>query len=169
MKRIFALLTILMLTLCLTTSAFASNGTRTGEVVGGGSVDTEVGTDASRHHGSGTSSGGVDLSNPNATQDYINNELFGGNGVITPNVSTDTIVGKLESKGNDIVYILQTVGKYACIAAFIICCILTLIGIIGNKRLLAGAIIGLVISGVAYSGIVCGREIVNWIAAWAAS
>ena len=79
------------------------------------------------------------------------------------------IVGKLESKGNDIVYILQTVGKYACIAAFIVCCILTLIGIIGNKRLLAGAIIGLVISGVAYAGIVCGREIVNWIAAWAAS
>ena len=112
MKRIFALLTILMLTLCLTTTAFASNGTRTGEVIGGGSVDTEIGADASRRHGSGTGSGGVDLSNPNATQDYINNELFGGNGVITPNVSTDTIVGKLESKGNDIVYILQTVGKY---------------------------------------------------------
>ena len=84
MKRIFALLTILMLTLCLTTTAFASNGTRTGEVIGGGSVDTEIGADASRRHGSGTGSGGVDLSNPNATQDYINNELFGGNGGYYP-------------------------------------------------------------------------------------
>ena len=89
--------------------------------------------------------------------------------LIDPNVSTDTIVGKLESKGNDVVSILQTVGKYVCIAGFIVCCILTLIGIIGNKRLLAGAIIGLIISGVAYAGIVCGREIVNWIAAWAVS
>lgn len=169
MKRIFALLTILTLTLCLTATAFASNGTRVGEVVGGGSAETGVSEDASRHHGSGTGSGGVSLGDPNATQDFINNELFGGNGVIDPNVSTNTIVGKIESKGNDIVSILQTVGKYVCIAAFIVCCILTLVGIIGNKRLLAGAIIGLIISGVAYAGIVCGREIVNWIAAWAVS
>ena len=169
MKRIFALLTILTLTLCLTATAFASNGTRVGEVVGGGSAETGVSEDASRHHSSGTGSGGVSLGDPNATQDFINNELFGGNGVIDPNVSTNTIVGKIESKGNDIVSILQTVGKYVCIAAFIVCCILTLVGIIGNKRLLAGAIIGLIISGVAYAGIVCGREIVNWIAAWAVS
>lgn len=165
MKRIFVLLSILILSLSLTVSAFASGDTRTGEVVGGGSADTMTGTNASGNNGSS----GVTLTDPNATQDYINNELFGGHGVITSNVTTDTIVGKLESKGNDVVSILQTVGKYVCIAGFIVCCILTLIGIIGNKRLLAGAIIGLVISGLAYAGIVCGREIVNWIAAWAVS
>ena len=173
MKRIFVLLSVLMLTLCLTATAFASNGTRTGEVIGGGAAGTEA---AQWHHGgeypgsgTGTGSGGVNLTDPNATGSFVDNELFGGNGLIVPNVSTDTIVGKLESKGNDVVHILQTVGKYVCIAAFIICCILTLVGIIGNKRLLAGAIIGLIISGVAYAGIVCGREIVNWIAAWAVS
>lgn len=157
MKRIFALLSILILSLCLTATAFASNGTRTGEVVGGGSSGS-----------SGSES--FSLSDPNSAKDFVSDALFGGKDrLIDPNVSTDTIVGKLESKGNDVVSILQTVGKYVCIAGFIVCCILTLIGIIGNKRLLAGAIIGLIISGVAYAGIVCGREIVNWIAAWAAS
>lgn len=157
MKRIFALLSILILSLCLTATAFASNGTRTGEVVGGGSSGS-----------SGSES--FSLSDPNSAKDFVSDALFGGKDrLIDPNVSTDTIVGKLESKGNDVVSILQTVGKYVCIAGFIVCCILTLIGIIGNKRLLAGAIIGLIISGVAYAGIVCGREIVNWIAAWAVS
>lgn len=166
MKRIFALLSILILSLCLTATAFASNGTRTGEVVGGGSSGTESQTYQSGSSGSESFS----LSDPNSAKDFVSDALFGGKDrLIDPNVSTDTIVGKLESKGNDVVSILQTVGKYVCIAGFIVCCILTLIGIIGNKRLLAGAIIGLIISGVAYAGIVCGREIVNWIAAWAVS
>lgn len=168
MKRVFVFLSVLVLALSLTVSTFASGDTRTGDVVGGGSTGT--GTYASENHSSsGNGSSGVSLRDPNSTQDFINNELFGGNGVINPNVSTDTIVGKLEKKGNDVVSILQTVGKYVCIAGFIVCCILTLIGIIGNKRLLVGAIIGLLISGLSYAGIVCGREIVNWIAAWAVS
>ena len=86
-----------------------------------------------------------------------------------PHVTTDDIVGRLENKGNDIVNILQTIGRYVCIAAFIICCLLTLIGVMGNPRLLWGGVIGLVLSGVAYAGIVCGRDIVNWIASWAIS
>jgi len=165
MKRIFALLSVLLLSLCLTVSAFATSDTRVGNVVGGGTADTA----SDNPYTSSDSSGGVVLTDPNATQDFISDELFGGHGVISPNVTTDTIRNKLENKGNDIVTLLQMVGKYICIAGFIICCILTLIGIIGNKKLLAGAIIGLIISGLAYAGIVCGREIVNWIAAWAVS
>lgn len=167
MKRFFAWLCVLILSLCLTATAFASNGTRTGEVIGGGSSGTESQTNQSD---TGGGSEDFSLSDPNSAQRFVDNTLFNGkDGLIDPNVSTDSIVGKIESKGNDIVSILQTIGKYVCIAGFIVCCILTLIGIIGNKRLLAGAIIGLIISGVAYAGIVCGREIVNWIAAWAAS
>lgn len=88
---------------------------------------------------------------------------------IAPNVTTDELVGRIEQKSNDVVTILQTVGKYVCFASFIICCMLILIGIIGNRRLVAGGAIGLILSGIAYAGIVCGREIVTWIAAWAAS
>jgi len=162
-KKLIAMLSLLMLVLCLSATAFASDTTRTGEVSGGGAGDSAS--------GSVTSAGqyGVNLQDPNATQDYVNNELFGAQGLIDRSVTTNTIVGKLEAKGNDVVSILQTVGKYVCIAGFVVCCILVLVGVIGNKRLLAGAIIGLIISGVAYAGIVCGREIVNWIAAWAVS
>jgi len=88
---------------------------------------------------------------------------------ITSDVTTDDIVNKLENKGNDIVRILQTVGKFVCIGVFIVCCFLTIIGMVGNKRLMAGAIMGLIFSGIAYAGIVCGRDLVNWVAFWAAS
>lgn len=159
MKKIFTLFFVLMLMMCMTMTAFAADTVRSGEVSGGGAAGSA----------SSSQAGGVSLLNPGGTQDYVNNELFGSGGLIDKTVTTDTIVGKLESKGNDVVSILQTVGKYVCIAGFVICCILALVGIIGNKRLLAGAIIGLLISGFAYAGIVCGREIVNWIAAWAIS
>lgn len=86
-----------------------------------------------------------------------------------PAVSADDIVGRLENKGNDVVHILQTAGRYVCIGAFIICCLLTLFGVMGNTRLLWAGVIGMVIAGLAYAGIVCGREIVNWIANWAIS
>lgn len=166
MKQILVLLSIFMLSLCLTISAFASGDTRTGNVIGGGSADTSV---ATPYASSGSSGSGITLTDPDATQDFINDKLFGGYGVISTNVTADTIVSKLEAKGNDIVFMFQTVGKFVCIAGFIICCILTIIGTVGSKRLLAGAVIGLLVSGFAYAGIVCGREIVNWIAAWAIS
>lgn len=166
MKRIIVMLSLLILSLHFTVSTFASSDTRTGNVVGGGSSDTLAGTSYSS---SNSSSGGVDLTDPNATQDFITNELFGGQGMISPNVTTETIIKKLGNKGNDVVSILQIIGKFICITGFILCCILIVIGIVGNKKLLAGASIGLIISGLAYAGIVCGREIVNFIAAWAIS
>lgn len=88
---------------------------------------------------------------------------------IAPNVTTDDVVSKLEHKGNDIIRILQTVGQYVCIGVFIICCFLTIIGLVGNKRLLVGALWGLVLSGIASAGIICSRELVHWVAMWAVS
>ena len=156
MKNLAKLLVLCLALMLLTTTAFASNNVRTGEA-----MDTDP--DGTSQEGDGQS----------YSSDYDGEgmrELVGGiQDEFAPNVTTQDIISKLETKGNDIVAILQTVGKYVCIAAFIVCCALTLIGLIGNKRILAGAIIGLLLSGVAYAGIVCGREIVNWIAAWARS
>lgn len=166
MKRAFILLSVLMLSFCLTVTALASGDTRTGNVIGGGSADTPA---ATPYTSPGSGDSGVALSDPGATQDFINGELFGERGMIHTNVTSDTIVDKLEAKGNEIVFMLQTVGKFVCIAGFIVCCILTIFGAIGSNRLLAGAIMGMLISGFAYAGIACGREIVNWIAAWAIS
>lgn len=156
MKNLAKLLVLCLALMLLTTTAFASNNVRTGEA-------TDTDPDRTSQAGDGQS----------YSSDYDGEgmrELVGGiQDEFAPNVTTQDIIGKLETKGNDIVAILQTVGKYVCIAAFIICCVLTLVGLIGNKRILTGAIIGLLLSGVAYAGIVCGREIVNWIAAWARS
>lgn len=101
----------------------------------------------------------------NAVQTTVNNLTND----IAPEVTTDDVVNKLEHKGNDIIRILQTVGRAVCIAVFVICCFLTIIGMIGNKRLLTGAILGLIFSGIAYAGIICSRDLVNWVALWAAS
>lgn len=159
MKKLLRFVFAFLMSFCLMTTAFSAAGTRTGQVDGGDAGNTAV-SDSDKN------TGGVNFSDPGATNAYINNELAD---IIAPDVTTDTIVGKLESKGNDIVHILQTVGKYVCIGMFVICCILIPVGIIGNKKILTGAVIGLVISGLAYAGIVCGREIVNFIAAWATS
>lgn len=90
-------------------------------------------------------------------------------GDITPDVTTDDVVNKLEHKGNDIVRVLQIVGQYVCIGVFIVCCVLLIIGMIGNKRLMTGAILGLIFSGIAYACIVCSRDLVNFIAMWSIS
>lgn len=103
------------------------------------------------------------------------NALFTGNyhdymqQVPVQKVTTSDLEKRINEKGNDIIHIMQVVGRIACIIGFIICCILTIIGILGNKQLMTGALIGLVICGFAYAGITCGSEIVSYIAAWAAS
>lgn len=71
MKRIIVMLSLLILSLHFTVSTFASSDTRTGNVVGGGSSDTLAGTSYSS---SNSSSGGVDLTDPNATQDFITSQ-----------------------------------------------------------------------------------------------
>ena len=86
-----------------------------------------------------------------------------------PNVSTEDLIERVNTKGNDIILILQTVGRYLCFFGFIICCVMVVIGVIGNRQMLTGALIGLIVCGVMYAGITCGKEIVQYIAAWAKS
>lgn len=153
MKMIARYLVLLLLMGCMVVPAFATNGedVRTGTASNG----TNSGTIGSNPNGN---SGDILIDTTNS----IINEL-------TPNVTTDDIVNRLEEKGNDVVTFLKTIGKYVCIGGFIICCILTIVGIIGNPKLLWAGIIGMIITGLAYAGIVCSREIVNWIATWAIS
>jgi len=152
MRKSVSILMLMLLVMCMVVPAFAASeeDVRTGIASGGSNPDTSM----------------VTPNNPNnsvdSTVDGIINDF-------APNITTNDIVNRLEQKGNDVVTILQTVGKYVCIGAFIICCILTIAGIIGNPKLLWAGVIGMIVSGLAYAGIVCGREIVNWIATWAIS
>ncbi len=152
MKKLFVLLMSMVLCFSCVFSAYAAEGVREG----GPSIEVEP-----------TNPAGVE--GPSiATEDELKKELDDLNNGI-PNVSVEDMGSYIENKGNDVVHVLQIIGKYVCIAAFIICCFLALIGLIGNKRMFTGALIGLIISGVAYAGIVCGPTIVKWIANWAAT
>ena len=144
--RVICLMCVCLMVLAFCVPAFASD-VRTGTAVDSGSTPSAT-------------------VNPSSSMgDYVNDTV----GDLVPNVTTNDIVERLENKGNDVVRILQTVGKYVCIGAFVVCCFLILFGLFGNKQLLCGAVIGCIVSGIAYAGIVCGREIVNWVAAWAVS
>lgn len=90
-------------------------------------------------------------------------------GIKDGDYSVDHIGDKLKNKGMDIVYLLKVVGRYVCLAAFVICCILLVLGIVGNTRMLLRSSIGAIISGVMYAAITCGEEIVQLIAGWAAA
>jgi len=109
------------------------------------------------------------------TSDYykdlygLSEETDSGNLLNVPNVTIDDLGDRLAAKGGDFVYLIKIVGRYVCLGAFIICCIMIVIGIIGNHRMLVSAIIGAIISGLAYAAITCGEQIVQLIAAWAIS
>lgn len=150
MKRLMSFLAVLMLVGCLAVPAMASD-VRTGDAIGGGTTT----------HDSTATNG----SSSNIVQDAVNQTIE----ELAPSVSVDDLITRLEDKGNDVVSILQTVGKYVCIGGFTVSVILFLIGCIGNKKLAAGGAIGMIVAGLAYTGIVCGRDIVNFIANWAAS
>lgn len=83
-----------------------------------------------------------------------------------PNVQAEELVGRINEKGNDVVNIVSAVGKWLCLAGFVACCILIVIGVIGNKRMIAGGLVGMFLSGFMYAAITCGRDIVTWISAW---
>ena len=103
---------------------------------------------------------------PNVTVDDLGERLAAG---AQPDCADADGVGPLHiaAKAGDFVYLIKIVGRYVCLGAFIICCIIIVIGIIGNQRTLAKAIIGAIISGLAYAAITCGEQIVQFIAAWA--
>lgn len=86
-----------------------------------------------------------------------------------PDVSADAVIERINTKGNDVVNILQSLGKWICIGSFIIYSMMIIFGIIGNKKLALSSFIGIFIACIAYAGITFGREIVIFISTWVAS
>lgn len=148
-KRIFSLMAVLAMSMALLSTAYAAP-------IGSGvaTVNSSVSTDNQQ-----TKKGGFDYSAPDGPAD-----IFG-----IEDVSVDDVANKLNTKGNDIVTLMQVIGRYVCYGGFIFGVILMVIGAVGNKKMVWTGFIALLISGLAYAGIVCGREIVMFIASWAAS
>lgn len=144
-KNFFTLITAFVFSTCICVNVFASNiGSGTAQSVDSSSVST----------------GGIfDYSEPSDPA-----ELFG-----VEKVSTEEVADKLNEKGNDIINLMQVVGRYVCYGAFIVGLVMMLAGCVGNKKMIVQGLIAVIIAGVCYAGIVCGRDIVTFIASWAAS
>lgn len=149
MKRLIAMLCMVFILCGWTVSAFAAERVESG--VASESIESKKKPDG----------GGMSIEQ--ATDPEYVLGIKGGN------YSADHIGDKLRNKGMDVVYLLKIVGRYACLAAFVVCCILLVFGIVGNTRLLLRSSIGAIISGVMYAAITCGEEIVQLIAGWAAA
>lgn len=156
-KLTLFLLAVLMMTMCLGGAYATEPGTGSG-------VAGETGTVATDQNSGGQTSTSTtrDPKNPYNVPDPAD-----AAGI--PKVSTDDLIQRIDEKGNDVVNLMQAVGKWVCVITFIVCIILFIIGLIGNKKMALAAFIGMLCAGVAYAGILCGREIVTWIASWAAS
>lgn len=130
----------------------------------------EVGSGvASDGSGKVTATTGSETETDGQTGGYMEGVMDPQDAAGIPDVSTDDLIDRIDEKGNDVVNVLQAVGKWACIVVFIVCIILFIVGLIGNKRLAVAAFVGMLFAGIGYAGILCGREIVSFIASWAAS
>jgi len=106
---------------------------------------------------------GLDMSIDQATDPEYVLGIKGGD------YSVEHIGDKLKQKGMDIVYLLKIVGRWICIAAFVVCCTFLVFAIAGNTRLLVRSAVGAIAAGIMYAAITCGEEIVTLIAAWSAA
>lgn len=146
----FSMKKILILTLVvlvLASAVFAADDVRTGVAVGGGAA-------------------AVEKEQGNSSIGFQEQAI---EGFVDKTVTTESFINRIQAKGNDVVHIIIAVGQWVCIAAFGICCIIALIGAVGNKRTMTGGAIGLVISGVAYALLTMAPEVVRGIAAWSVS
>lgn len=85
---------------------------------------------------------------------------------IQGNVTTEQVNNWVERKGGDVISILQTFGKVAAIVGFFASIIFVIVGAIGNKRMMTGGFIGVLISLCCYVALTQGREIVSLFSSW---
>ena len=76
-------------------------------------------------------------------------------------VTVDDAISWVDRKGGQVVELCSHVLKPACIVGFIICVLLIVAGAVGNKRLLAGGLVGLFICGLCYAFATSPVEILN--------
>lgn len=144
MKKFLTLAFVLMMTFCMTVTAFAS---------------TEIGS------GVATETGGHQTSNQDNRFDSVSPEDILD---LSP-VTTEDLQNKIDQKGGDIIAIIARVCRYICMAAFPLGCIMILLGFFGNKKMLAAGVFMAIFAGIGYAAITCSPEIVHFVASWAAS
>lgn len=146
-KRYLVLVTAIVMSLCVAVTAFAATDIGSG-VAGETNQSSDVTTS--------TNAGRFDPVNP---EDILD---------LDP-VTTDDLQNKIDEKGGDIINIIIRVCRYICIAAFPLGVVMFILGLVGNKKLVAAGVFTMITAGIGYAAITCAPEIVHYVASWAAS
>lgn len=144
MKKFLTLALVLMMSVCMAVTAFASTDMGSG-------VASETGGQESTYHSS--------MYDPVNPEDILD---------LDP-VTTEDLQNKIDEKGGDVIAVIIRVCRYVCMAAFPIGCVMILLGFFGNKKILAAGIFTAIFAGIGYAAITCAPEIVHYVASWAAS
>lgn len=149
MKRIFILAMVLVMSVCMSVTAFAAQEVGSGIASETNNQDTSTGYDSDGHG----------MYDPVSPEDLLDLD----------NVTTDDLQNKIDEKGSDIINIIIRVCRYICIAAFPLGVIMFILGLFGNKKLVAAGVFTVIFAGIGYAGVTCAPEIVHFVASWAAS
>lgn len=148
MKRLFVLAMILIMSVCASITTFAAQEVGSG-VAGETNNQGSYSTDHEQHG----------MYDPVSPEDILDLD----------HVTTDDLQDKIDEKGGDVINVIIRVCRYICIAAFPIGCIMFILGLLGNKKLVAAGVFTIVFAGIGYAGVTCAPEIVHFVASWAAS
>lgn len=87
---------------------------------------------------------------------------------MVPSVSIEQATEVVESKMNDVVYLLQRIGKPLAQIAVIVSMIVALFGVFGDSSLLSRGLVGIVIAGLVLFLISYAPEILDFVSSWMA-
>lgn len=81
-------------------------------------------------------------------------------------VTTEDVTNLIDRKGNDIANIMKHIGKVASTIGFFASIICIIVGAIGNRRMMTGGFIGLIVLALAYTALNYGKELLDLFSAW---
>lgn len=81
-------------------------------------------------------------------------------------VTTDDVNEWVDRKGSDVLSIVTRVVQITCAIGFFLCIGLTIVGAVGNKKTMAGGIVGLFICGLCFTAATCGTQILQAFSSW---
>lgn len=86
-----------------------------------------------------------------------------------PTVTSSDILNWATTKGNEVIYILQVIAQPFAIVIFIIAAFMTLIGCVGKSDMIGKGVLGMCLSLVVYAAILYAPVLLQAFSGWVAS
>jgi len=120
--------------------------------------------------GGGTVSGGSVFTQSSQTGDGRYGHIASPDEVLGQNtgdvVTTEDVNDWVDRKGDDVIKIITRVVQVAAFAGFLVSLGVIIVGAVGNKRLLVGGFIGLLVACAAYTMATCAPQIIYSVSSW---